>query len=231
MSRPPLSIIIPTYNAMPRLADCLTALVAGLGDGLVLEAIVVDGSSRDESANLATDMGCKVVILPPEDRGRGKQLQAGARAASGDWLLFLHADTVLQDGWVRGAAEHLSNAPEKAAYFRLKFDVSGASARRVAALANLRAKILGLPYGDQGLLVSRALYDGVGGYGDLPLMEDVDLVRRIGKTRLMPLDAVALTSGVKFVRGGWWAVPARNVILLMSYLLGVKPATLAKWYT
>lgn len=215
---------------MPRLADCLAALVAGLGEGLVREAIVVDGSSIDESAHLAADMGCKVVIVDADARGRGKQLQAGARAASGDWLLFLHADTVLQEGWVRSAAQHLSNAPQKAAYFSLKFDVSSHDARRVASLANLRALTLGLPYGDQGLLVSRALYNAVGGYGDLPLMEDVDLVRRIGKTRLMPLDAIALTSGVKFVRGGWWAVPARNLILLMSYLLGLKPATLAKWY-
>ena len=230
MSRPPLSIIIPTFNAMPRLGDCLAALVAGVSDGLVREAIVVDGSSTDDSAELAADMGCKVIGLPPQARGRGKQLVAGAQGATGDWLLFLHGDTVLQDGWVRAVRDHLSNQPEKAAYFRLGFDALGGGAKRVAFLANLRAKVLGLPYGDQGLLISRTFYDEIGGYGDLVLMEDVDLVRRIGRGRLVALESVALTSGAKFVRGGWWAVPMRNLLLLAAYLMGISPTTLVKWY-
>jgi rSAM/selenodomain-associated transferase 2 len=230
MSRAPLSIIIPCLNAMPRLADCLAALVIGLGDGLVREAVVVDGSSNDDSAHLAADMGCKVVVVPPEQRGRARQLRAGAAVATGDWLLFLHADTVLQEGWVAAIGDHIANHKGKAAYFRLAFDQPSGEARRVAALANWRARYLGLPYGDQGLLVSRALYDQIGGFEDMALMEDVDIVRRLTKGRIVGLSGVATTSAAKYVKGGWWAMPARNLFLLGAYLLGVKPETLASWY-
>lgn len=230
MSRPPLSIIIPAYNAMPRLGDCLSALVSGLSDGLVREAIVVDGASRDQSAQLAADMGCKVIELPPEARGRGLQLRAGADAASGEWLLFLHADTILHENWVQAVGDHIAKQADKAAYFQLSFGHSGAGASRVAWLANLRAKALGLPYGDQGLLISRALYNEIGGYSDIVLMEDVAIVRQLGRARLVPLNVLAQTSGDKFERGGWWAVPIRNLMLLTAYLLGVPPRVLAGWY-
>jgi rSAM/selenodomain-associated transferase 2 len=230
MPRPPLSIIIPTLNAMPRLADCLAALVEGLSAGLLREAIVVDGSSDDSSAALAADMGCKVVVLAPEARGRGNQLRAGAAAASGDWLLFLHADTVLQAGWVAAVADHMTSNADKGAHFKLAFDAASPSAARVAGLANLRAKAWGLPYGDAGLLISRTLYDAIGGYGAMPLMEDVDIVRRLGRARLVALDCVAQTSAAKYERGGWWSVPTRNLMLLGAYHLGVKPEILAGWY-
>ncbi len=230
MSRPPLSIIIPTLNAMPRLRACLAALVGGLSEGLVREAIVVDGTSDDDSANLARDMGCEVIILPAQERGRGRQLRRGGEVARGDWLLFLHADTVLQDGWVRAVSQHIASGSDKAAYFELAFDQVGSGPRRVAALANWRAATFGLPYGDQGLLISRALYNKLRGYQDMPLMEDVDLVRRIGRARVTQLHAIALTSGEKFVSGGWWAVPIRNLTILVAYFLGVKPDVLARWY-
>ena len=215
---------------MPRLGDCLAALVIGLSDGLVREAIVVDGMSEDGSADLAADMGCKVIIVEPQARGRGAQLSRGYSAASGDWLLFLHGDTVLPDTWVDLVRNHISKSSDKVGYFKLGFDQTGPGPWRVAALANWRGRVLGLPYGDQGLLISRALYDQTGGYGDMPLMEDVDLVRRLGRSRLVQLEGVALTYGSKFVRGGWWAVPLRNLMLLGAYLIGVKPDVLARWY-
>jgi rSAM/selenodomain-associated transferase 2 len=230
MSRPPLSIIIPCLNAMPRLADCLAALVAGLGDGLVRQAIVVDGSSSDASAHLAMDMGCKVVVVPTQERGRAKQMRAGNSVATGEWLLFLHADTVLQEGWVAAVWAHIASGGNKAGYFCLAFDQSGAGPKRVAAMANWRARRLGLPYGDQGLLISRALYDQIGGFGDMALMEDVDIVRRLTRARLVELNGVAITSGAKYARGGWWGVPARNLFLMVAYLCGVKPDVLARWY-
>jgi rSAM/selenodomain-associated transferase 2 len=231
MSRPPLSIIIPTYNAVPRLGDCLAALVEGLGSGLVREAIVVDGGSEDASVALAADMGCTVVALPATQRGRGQQLAAGARAASGDWLMFLHADSVLEAGWSAAVARHIENHNQtKAAYFQLAFSGGDAAARRVAGLANWRAGTLGLPYGDAGIVIARAHYDRLGGYQALPLMEDVDLVRRIGARNLVGLDSVAVTSPAKFEQGGWWRVPLRNIALVGAYVLGVSPARLAKWY-
>jgi rSAM/selenodomain-associated transferase 2 len=231
MSRPPLSIIIPTYNAMPGLADCLAALVEGLGSGLVREAIVVDGGSGDSSAALASDMGCTVLALPATQRGRGQQLAAGAEAASGDWLLFLHADTILEVGWSAAVARHIDQDNQsKAAYFHLAFASIAPGAGRVAGLANWRAGALGLPYGDAGMLIARHHYERVGGYKSLPLMEDVDLVRRIGGRNLVRLDSVALTSATKFERGGWWGVPLRNITLVGAYVLGISPERLAKWY-
>ncbi len=215
---------------MPKLVDCLAALVGGLSEGLVREAIIVDAGSTDQSAHLAADMGCKVITLPQHERGRGRQLQTGAQAASGDWLLFLHADTVLSDTWIAAIHRHMVHQPNKAAYFKLAFDQAGNGPNRVATLANWRARNLHLPYGDQGLLISRALYDAVGGYQALPLMEDVDIVRRLGAARLTVLEAIALTSGAKFQRGGWWAVPMRNLILVGAYFCGVSPDVLSRHY-
>jgi rSAM/selenodomain-associated transferase 2 len=231
MSRAPISVIIPSYQAMPRLTECLSALVEGLGAGLIREAIVVDAGSSDHSAALATDMGCRVIQIDETMRGRGFQLQQGAQAAAGDWLLFLHADTVLQVGWLQAVEAHIFGPDAaKAAYFQLAFNQTHKGARRVASLANLRAAILGLPYGDAGLLLPRKLYEAVGGYQNLALMEDVDLIRRIGKSRLVGLSAIAQTSGQKFERGGWVAVPLRNLVLASAFLLGMKPATLARLY-
>lgn len=231
MSRPPVSIIIPTYNAMPRLGDCLAALLQGLSTGLVREAIVVDGGSSDASAQLAADMGCKVIHVEEALRGRGAQLQAGAKVASGDWLLFLHGDTVLGAGWSETVARHIGGGDAcKAAYFQLAFEGGGASADCVAAIANWRAGAMGLPYGDAGLLISRAHYTQVGGHQALALMEDVDLVRKIGGAHLAELNCVAETSPAKFVRGGWLLVSMRNILLVIAFILGVSPATLARWY-
>lgn len=216
---------------MPRLADCLAALVEGLGNGLVREAIVVDGGSSDATAQLAADMGCRVIGLDGAQRGRANQLQCGADAAIGDWLLFLHADTVLAPGWSGAVARHLEASDiMKAAYFQLGFDTNARSGNRVAALANWRARLLGLPYGDAGLLISRAFYCQIGGFRAMALMEDVDLVSRIGRKNLVDLEVIATTAATKFERGGWWAVPMRNLALVIAFKLGVNPAKLAGWY-
>jgi rSAM/selenodomain-associated transferase 2 len=229
MQKPPLSIVIPTLNAMPSLADCLAALVEGSVAGLVREVIVVDGGSHDASTALAIDMGCKVVEA--HERGRGAQLAQGARLAQGDWLMFLHGDTVLQAGWSEVVLGHvLGGQSGKAAYFQLAFADGGRDGKRVAGLANWRAASFGLPYGDAGLLIGRDHYERVGGYQALALMEDVDLVRRIGRSHIHSLPVTAQTSGEKFVRGGWWRMPLRNVALVCAFLMGVNPTKLATWY-
>ena len=231
MQKAPLSIVIPTLNAMPHLVGCLTALVEGLVAGLVCEVIVVDGGSTDTTVALARDMGCNVVEVGVEARGRGAQLIAGYSAAKGDWLLFLHGDTILQAGWSAVVLAHLHGAEaDKAGYFQLAFVSGGRRGRRVAALANWRAGAFGLPYGDAGLVISRTHYQRVGGYRTLTLMEDVDLVRKIGKGGLTGLPVVAQTSAAKYERGGWTLVPLRNLTLLAAFLIGVNPTTLAQWY-
>jgi glycosyltransferase involved in cell wall biosynthesis len=209
-------------------ADCLTALVPGAVDGLLRQVIVVDGGSTDASASLARDMGADVIEALP---GRGVQLAAGVAAARHEWLLLLHGDTVLEERWVDAVRTHiLGHGAGKAGWFTLAFDTGGGPARRVARLANWRAATFGLPYGDQGILIHKGLLDAVGGIRPLPLMEDVDLVRRLGRRRLSRLEAIAETSAERYRTGGWWFVPVRNLVLLGLFVCGVSPERLARLY-
>jgi hypothetical protein len=160
------------------------------------------------------------------------QLSAGAKEATGRWLLFLHADTTLEPFWsttvtsfMRGKANRL-----KAAYFTFALDDASSAARRVETFANWRARRLGLPYGDQGLLMSRTMYNSLVGYLDLPIMEDVDMVRRIGRDKLVELPATATTSAERYRRDGYWWRPIKNLTLLTLYFLGVPPKRLVRMY-
>ncbi len=225
MSR--LSIVIPTLNAAEDLRRGLPPLAEFAAVGLVHEVILADGGSADETAAIAEAAGCVFLAV---DRGRGTQLAAGARAARGEWLLFLHADTSLRAGWdaaVRNFIDDPANA-RRAAYFRFALDDSRPAARRIEWLVGLRCRKLGLPYGDQGLLIARDFYDELGGFRPIPLMEDVELVRRIGRRRLVLLDAVATTSAERYRRGGFWLRPVRNQFCLFLWFLGV-PVRLIAW--
>ena len=220
-----LSVILPTLNAAHRLPQAL----ASLAPWPTAERIVVDGGSSDGSRLLAEQENCRLLSSEP---GRGRQLAAGAEAASGDWLLFLHADTRLSPGWAPVVSGFIAAADsqQRAGFFRLRFDCDHPGARRIERLANWRAERLGLPYGDQALLISRTLYRQCGGFRPLPLMEDVELVRRLGRRRLKPLPAETLTSARKYYRDGWLARPAMNLCLLGLYLAGVPPKHLARLY-
>jgi len=229
MSERPISVVIPALDAEPVLPATLAALAPGRAVGVVGEVIVVDGGSSDTTAEIAARAGATVVSAP---RGRGAQLAAGAAVAKGEWLLFLHADTVLAAEWPGAARTFMARpgADGCAAAFRLALDDADPRARRIEVLARWRGRSLGLPYGDQGLLISRTLYDALGGYRPLPLMEDVDLARRLGRRRLVEMDAAAVTSAARYRSGGWWLRPARNLALLGLYFLGVPPAMLRRLY-
>jgi len=228
-----LDVVIPTLDAAAEIEATLAALAAGRGDEsgaqLIREVLVVDGGSVDDTVARARRAGARVISCP---RGRGAQLAAGAEASAAAWILFLHADTRLAPGWAGPAAAFIQGSPDgdRAAAFTLAFDDASVHARALARLANWRARRLALPYGDQGLVISRALYDRLGGFRPLPLMEDVDLVRRIGRDRLVHLDAVAVTSAEAYRRWGWWPRAARNLALLALYFLGVPPRLLQRLY-
>lgn len=217
----PISVVIPTLNAGHSLQACLSALMEGLEAGLITQLIVTDGGSLDETATLADAWGADIVTGAPS---RGGQLRRGCAAARGEWLLVLHADTVLAPGWTQAVGAHLPR--HKAAHFRLAFDRGG---RFVAGWANLRARLFGLPYGDQGLLIPRTLYTHIGGYRDMPLMEDVAIVRAL-RGQLVGLDAVAVTSAAKYHKSGWITRGARNLWTLARYFAGVNVTTLARDY-
>ncbi len=219
-----LSVVIPTLNAGKTLAGSLAAL----GDPARFGEIVIsDGGSLDDTLAVARAAGVQIVTGA---QGRGPQLRLGATRARGDWLLFVHADTRLSPGWHGAVLDHIGRQPGRAGYFRFALDDAAAAARRVERLTRWRCRLLALPYGDQGLLISRSLHDAVGGFDDLPLMEDVDLVRRIGRARLTQLDSDAVTSAARYRSDGWWARPLRNLAILTLWHLGVAPARLVKLY-
>ncbi len=224
-SLPQLSVIIPALDAARALPGCLSSL----DEAAPGEVILVDGGSRDGTVALAEAHGARAIASP---RGRGLQLRTGGEAARGDWLLFLHADTRLAPRWAQEAAAFMAEPGnrERAAVFRFALDDPSPQARRVERLANWRARRLALPYGDQGLLLRRDFYRALGSFEPLPLMEDVELVRRIGRRRLAFLDSQAVTSAERYRRGGWWGRPARNVCLLGAYFLGLPPRLLARLY-
>lgn len=223
-----LSVIIPVLNAGPDLDGTLEA-VAAAGRHLPCETIVVDGGSTDDVVSNAARHGAIVI---DSARGRGVQLAAGAAAAAGDWFFFLHADTRPQENWV-GAIRRFINSDEnrhRAAALRFRLDDAKFVARIVERAVAVRSGLLGLPYGDQGLLISRAFYEQIGGYRRIPLMEDVDIIRRIGRRRLQILDACALTSAARYRRDGYLMRPLRNLICLGLYSAGVSPRHISTFY-
>lgn len=222
--RAPISVIIPTLNAAQRLPLCLAALGEGLASGYIRELVISDGGSTDDTLAIAQAAGAVVVTGAAS---RGGQLQRGAQAAQGAWLLFLHADTVLENGWTKPVNAALGT--QGAYYFQLRFDADGLAPWLVSGWANLRSRVLGLPYGDQGLLVDRQTYTHAQGFADIPLMEDVAIARALGP-RLAPLPAQAITSADKYRRQGWVRRGSRNLWTLVRYWAGASPDVLAKAY-
>ena len=217
----PLSVVIPTLNA----ATTLPATHAALGR--VAEIVVADGGSTDGTPALASRFGCRVLTAP---RGRGPQLAAGVAASGGAWLLLLHADTRLQPGWAEEAAAHMQRSPDRAGYFRFALDSDDWRARGLERAVRWRCRRFALPYGDQGLLIRRELLEAVGGIRPIPLMEDVDLVRRLGRRQLAALDATALTAATKWQHSGWLRRSARNLTCLGLWFAGLPPHLLERWY-
>lgn len=218
-----LAVVIPALNAaatLPRTLGCLA------GES---EIVVVDGGSTDGTPDIAVEFGARLISAPA---GRGRQLAAGAEAAKADWLLFLHADTSLESGWRTVAQSHMAGPgnDSTAAVFRFALDDESTEARRLERLVEWRFRALALPYGDQGLLISRELYRSLGGFRALPLMEDVDFVRRIGRRRLVLLPASARTSAARWCKEGWRKRSLRNLACLSLYYLGVPARVLQRIY-
>ena len=218
-----VSVVIPTLDAAEHLPSTLDAARSAL----VGEIVVADGGSRDDTRALAAASGARLIVAA---RGRGAQLAAGVAAAQKPWLLLLHADTVLDAGWPEAVSAHMQHAPERAGYFRFRLASDDARARRLERLVAWRCRVLALPYGDQGLLIHRDLLEEIGGVRPLPLMEDVDLARRLGRRRLTALDAAAATSAEKWERDGWRRRSLRNLLCLSLYLAGVPPRRIARLY-
>ena len=224
-----LSVIIPTFNAISVLGPTLAALAQIEAVGLIKDVVISDGGSTDDTAAAARETGAIVIET---ERGRGPQMQAGADAATGDWLLFLHADTVLAAGWADVVRAFIARptSNEQAGYFTFVLDDSSPQARRIERLVRWRNQVFALPYGDQGLLLHKSLFQRIGGYRCYPLMEDVDIVHRLGRQRLRPLDGEAITSAARYRANGYWRRPAQNLCCLVLYYLGISPETIRRIY-
>ena len=222
-----LSIVIPTLSAKPYLPQLLRRL-----DGQVDGIVVSDAGSTDGTLEVAVAANVKIAL---GCKGRGWQLARGARWASldgnqADWLLFLHADTKLGAGWRDEVSHHIQHFPAQAGYFRFKFDAHGFWPRWIEFWVWLRCVFARLPYGDQGLLIRRDVYEAVGGYPDILLFEDVCIVRALGRRRLRPLSADVVTSAVRYEEQGYVRRGLGNLQLLARYLWGADPNALDEHY-
>jgi hypothetical protein len=215
-----ISVVIPALDEEACVADA----VASVRDRA--EVLVVDGGSRDGTSRIARAAGARVLQTNP---GRGRQLHLGARAAGGDWLVFLHADTRLEAGW----AEALLNLPPDVVggAFRLAIASPRRAFRLVEAGVALRCRLLSLPYGDQAIFVRRDAYEIVGGFAPIPLMEDVHFIRRLARHgRLAFLPVPAVTSPRRWERHGLLGATLRNWWVMGLYVAGCSPARLARLY-
>lgn len=219
-----LAVVIPTLNEATNIAATLAAVLAAPD----VEAIVVDGGSRDGTPEAAEAAGARVLTA---GAGRAAQQNAGAAATSADMLLFLHADTRLPAGWADAVRQALADPGLALGAFSLAIDGATLAERLVAAGANWRSRTWGVPYGDQALFLRRATFERLGGFAPLPIMEDWDLARRaraLGRIRM--LDLAVVTSPRRWRKLGVVRTLWRNQLMLLGWRIGLAPDRLAAFY-
>ena len=219
-----ISIIIPALNEEAFLNDTL----AGIPKDPDLEVIVVDGGSRDKTRELVSAAGAGLVSSPP---GRARQMNIGARAARGKVLLFLHADTRLPQGFQGHIGRILSGPGVAAGAFQLSLYPSLPGLKTIERLANWRSKVLQLPYGDQALFLEAALFHSLGGYAELPIMEDLELIQRLRRCGRIAIASIpVVSSSRRWQDEGIWKRTWKNQTVLIGYFGGLSPGRLARWY-
>jgi len=221
-----LSVIVPMLNEAAAIASTLRALRRGAPDA---EIVVVDGGSIDASVAEARPL-CDTLISV--SRGRARQMNAGAREAHGDALVFVHADTIVPSSFAADIASALSGPAVVGGRFDLKLDASAIPYRIIAAMINLRSRISRTGTGDQAIFVRRAVFDRLGGFPDLELCEDLEFARRLKRAgRVACLRARVTTSARRWNRDGVVRTVIRMWLIRAMYLTGVAPARLKRMYS
>lgn len=220
-----ISVIVPVFNE----EAILPVFLGQTAHWTVMEIIFVDGGSTDQTqAIIQRSPGHRLLT---SNKGRGNQMNEGAHAATGDVLLFLHADSLFPADGFSAILKAMQNTDLVGGAFRLRIESNSLCLKFIAMMANIRSSLFGLPYGDQGIFVRRAVFNNMGGYQDIPLMEDVEFIRRLKREgRITLLDQAITTSARRWIKQGIVYTSVRNIILLLLYFMGVSPKQLAKWY-
>jgi rSAM/selenodomain-associated transferase 2 len=219
-----ISIIIPAINEAGNIKKAIATTQVNLN----IEVIVVDGGSSDDTVAIAQSLNVKVISSSP---GRAVQMNAGAIAASGEILLFLHADTRLPTGFDEMIRTALQQPKTTAGAFKLRIDASPLSLRWVEWGVNLRSHFYQMPYGDQAIFLTKEIFQQIGGFPELPIMEDFELMRRLKRIgRVVIISTPVLTSARRWLQKGVFKTTLLNQIVIIAYLLGVSPERICSWY-
>ncbi|AFY58001.1 glycosyl transferase [Rivularia sp. PCC 7116] len=219
-----ISVIIPTLNESKNLKATLVSTQTSTN----VEVIVVDGGSDDNTVDIAESLGVKVIS---GYKNRASQMNAGAKNAKGDILLFLHADTLLPanfDGMIRTAMQQPSTV---AGAFALRINAANIGLRLVEWGVKWRSRLFKMPYGDQAIFITKDKFNYIGGFPELPIMEDFELIRQLQKTGNITLIPVSvITSPRRWLKKGILQTTLINQIVIIAYFLGVSPARIRRWY-
>jgi len=222
-----LTVVIPTLNAAAHIDGLLKTLARD-----EVNVVIADGGSKDSTIEIALRYRTSIAAGAT---GRGTQLARGAdwavKSQDADWFLFLHADSRLGEGWALAVTLHMNKYPNEAGYFRFRADAKGWKPRLMEFCVRFRELTFGGPYGDQGLLISRALYERIGGYAEVALFEDVEIIDALqagGDLRRLPANIYTDVSA--YARDGYWARTTRNLRLLRAYRRGEDVESLTSRY-
>ncbi|XTZ20479.1 MAG: TIGR04283 family arsenosugar biosynthesis glycosyltransferase [cyanobacterium endosymbiont of Rhopalodia fuxianensis] len=220
-----ISIIIPVLNEEIFIVKTLNNLQINEA----IEVIVVDGGSKDNTVQLVRNMGVKIIQLT--QASRSLQMNQGALLATGNILLFLHADTILPQGYDELILNSFSNSKIVGGAFKLKIDLSLFSLRLIEILVNWRSQIFSTPYGDQGIFVKTLVFQKIGGFTNFPIMEDFEFIQKLKKRgKIVIVSAKVVTSGRRWQKLGVVKTTLINQLIILGYYLGVPTEKLAQWY-
>ena len=219
-----ISIVIPVLNE----AIAIRTVLAQVLDTPNVEAIVVDGGSEDDTVAIAQTMGVKVISTTA---GRARQMNAGVAVATGDILLFLHADTQLPSNFDSFVRQALQKPGTVAGAFELRINAQLRGIKLIERMVNWRSHFLSMPYGDQAIFLKTSVFTELGGFPNLPIMEDFELMRRLKRLgQIAIVSAPVLTSGRRWQKLGVVKTTLINQLIIAGYFLGVPPAELVRWY-
>ncbi len=209
-----VTLVIPTYNSENTIENTLNSVCKYFN-----KIIIVDADSSDLTIKISKKYKATII---KSIKGRGSQLLLGANNVSSDWIFFLHADTVLNRKNIIEIRKFISNNLNnyKAAAFKVKFNKKHIWSYLLGKIVNIRSKYLKLPYGDQGLLISKEFYIKIGGYKSIPIMEDVEIIRGIGFRNIKILDSYIITDAIRFEKQGWLFRSIINLYCLFLYFIG-----------